>query len=369
MSIWSLDQYSPEGRRAIGLDVAAGVIALALLLLVAVDFSAPLRLVLALLFTFYVPGRTIVTNWPRMERWSGVGMSIVFSLGVLTLLATLCLWAGLWHPLTLFLAESLASLLGLAFSLARRRQAGGAGAATPGQPMAAGRTETDRTETLPVAPASGRGREARGREAPPWRRVDNGPSEPASWPPAQDRQSESSSWGAPERRQPDASTWETPEVRRPEFRPRPMAEDPQSQAQAPAPAPAPAPAAFSADDRRPSFQPRVTAEETHSPAPFPAEDRRPTFQPWPSAGEPKAETPPPPPAPDRQPTFQPWSPAQEPEAETPPWPRAEAPLAPVPPTPPVEEPPGEAPPWPRADKRADGWPADGWQAENWPAES
>lgn len=93
-----------------------------LLLLVVVNFSATLRLLLTALFTFFVPGRAIVSNWPRVARWSAVGMSIAFSLGVLTLLATSTLWAGLWHPLTLFLAEALASLVGLSIGIIRRRR-------------------------------------------------------------------------------------------------------------------------------------------------------------------------------------------------------------------------------------------------------
>jgi uncharacterized membrane protein HdeD (DUF308 family) len=122
VSIWSLDRYSPASRRAIRLDVVACAIAVALGLLVAVDFSAPLRLLLALLFTFFVPGRAIVSNWPRVARWSAVGMSIVFSLGVLTLLATVTLWLGLWNPLALFGVEAVASLAGLTAGIIRRQR-------------------------------------------------------------------------------------------------------------------------------------------------------------------------------------------------------------------------------------------------------
>lgn len=122
MSIWSLDRYSPAARRAIRLDVAACAIAVVLGLLVAVDISATLRLLLALLFTFFVPGRAIVSNWPRVARWSGVGMSIVFSLGVLTLLATVSLWIGLWNPLALFSVVAVASLGGLITGIVRRQR-------------------------------------------------------------------------------------------------------------------------------------------------------------------------------------------------------------------------------------------------------
>lgn len=122
LSIWNSNPPdAPAAKRAERLDLLACAVAVALILLVSVDFSPPLRLLLASLFTFFVPGRAIVSNWARMARWSGVGMSIVFSLGALTLLATITLWAGLWHPLALFLITAMASLAGLAVSIVRRR--------------------------------------------------------------------------------------------------------------------------------------------------------------------------------------------------------------------------------------------------------
>jgi hypothetical protein len=122
VSLWSAAPVAPAARRAERLDLLACGIALALILLVAVDFSAGLRLVLALLFTFYVPGRAIVSNWPRVARWSGVGMSVAFSLGLVTLLATVTLWIGFWHPLGLFVVEAVISLAGLANGVVTRRQ-------------------------------------------------------------------------------------------------------------------------------------------------------------------------------------------------------------------------------------------------------
>jgi len=103
------------------LDLLAGLIAVGLLALVYVDQAGPARVLLTLLFTFFVPGRAIVTNWIRLARWSGVGMSIVLSLTVLTLAATITLWAHLWHPLGLFEAEALVSLAALSVGVLRRR--------------------------------------------------------------------------------------------------------------------------------------------------------------------------------------------------------------------------------------------------------
>lgn len=122
MSFWSLDSYSPAARRSIRLDLAACAIAVALILVVSANIVSPLRVLLALLFTFFVPGRAIITNWPRMARWSGFGMSLVFSLGSLTLISTIALWAGFWHPMAVFVIAALASLAGLITGIVRRQR-------------------------------------------------------------------------------------------------------------------------------------------------------------------------------------------------------------------------------------------------------
>lgn len=114
---------SPTAQRAELLDVTGALIAVILLVLVRTGQPGSLRVLLTLGFTFFVPGRAIVTNWPRMARWSGVGMSMVLSLAVLTLLATTFLWAHLWQPVALFQAEAVLSLAGLAVGVVRRRKA------------------------------------------------------------------------------------------------------------------------------------------------------------------------------------------------------------------------------------------------------
>jgi hypothetical protein len=103
------------------IDLLAGLVAVMLLLVVFLDMAGTLRLLLALLFTFFVPGRAIVSNWPRMADWSGIGMSIVLSLGPLTAVATIALWIRAWHPIALFEVEAVLSLLGLGVAVARRR--------------------------------------------------------------------------------------------------------------------------------------------------------------------------------------------------------------------------------------------------------
>src|ERR1022692_3360891 len=109
-------------QRADVLDLLAGLVAVVLLVRVFTDRVGAARLLLALLFAFFVPGRAIVSNWPRMADWSGIGMSVVLSIATLTLLATVCLWARIWHPLALFQIEALLSLIGLGIAIARRRR-------------------------------------------------------------------------------------------------------------------------------------------------------------------------------------------------------------------------------------------------------
>jgi hypothetical protein len=104
------------------LDVLAAVVAVALLVLVTVNASGPPRILLVLAFTFFVPGRAVITNYPRMARWSALGSSIVVSLGVLAFLATVTLWAHFWHPLALFQVEAVLSLAALAVGIVRRRR-------------------------------------------------------------------------------------------------------------------------------------------------------------------------------------------------------------------------------------------------------
>jgi hypothetical protein len=102
------------------LDVAAALLAGSLLGLIYAGGSGLLRVLLALGFALFVPGRAIVTNWPRMASWSGVAMPMVLSLAVLTLLATGTLWAHFWKPLDLFEVEAWLSLAGLSFAVLHR---------------------------------------------------------------------------------------------------------------------------------------------------------------------------------------------------------------------------------------------------------
>jgi hypothetical protein len=104
------------------LDLSAGLVAIALLALTYLGQSDLLRILLTLGFALFVPGRAIVTNWPRMASWSKVAMPMVLSLTLLTLLATAALWAHIWKPMDLFRAEAWLSVAGLCLGVARRKR-------------------------------------------------------------------------------------------------------------------------------------------------------------------------------------------------------------------------------------------------------
>ena len=102
------------------LDLLAGLIALGLLVLVYEGWSGPPRVLLALAFTFFVPGRAIVSNWDGIARWSEAAISMVFSLALLAFVATVTLWTHIWHPLGLFQIEAWLSLAVLGIGIVRR---------------------------------------------------------------------------------------------------------------------------------------------------------------------------------------------------------------------------------------------------------
>jgi hypothetical protein len=66
-----------------------------------------------------------------MAARSNVAASVLFSLSILTLLATVTLWASYWHPLGLLELECVAAGVGLFTALLRRRRASQAGTAVP----------------------------------------------------------------------------------------------------------------------------------------------------------------------------------------------------------------------------------------------
>jgi len=95
------------------LDLVAAVLTVALVGVVATGRGGVPRILLTLGFAFYAPGRAIVTNWPKLGRWSQVSIAIALSLVVLALVAMISLWEHRWSPLRIFYAEAAFCLAGL----------------------------------------------------------------------------------------------------------------------------------------------------------------------------------------------------------------------------------------------------------------
>jgi len=104
------------------LDAVGMALSVGLLGLVVEGATGPARILLALAFAFFAPGRAIVSNWPRFAYWSEYGMSVVLSLAVLTLLATSTLWAHQWHPVGLFEIEAPMTAAALVAGMVRRHR-------------------------------------------------------------------------------------------------------------------------------------------------------------------------------------------------------------------------------------------------------
>jgi uncharacterized membrane protein len=112
----------PATQQSNLLDLLGALICVGLLALTLAGRSGVPRLLLALAFVAYVPGRAIVSNWPLIARWSEVVMSMIFSVVGLGLIATVALWVHFWHPVGLFQVEAVLSLAGLVLGAARRHR-------------------------------------------------------------------------------------------------------------------------------------------------------------------------------------------------------------------------------------------------------
>jgi uncharacterized membrane protein len=101
-------------------DLAALVIAVGLIGLVVLGTTGLPRILLAVGFAFFVPGRAVVANWPRLAYWSEFGVAVILSLSLLTLAATTALWAHAWHPIGLFEIEAGLCIVAILIGMARR---------------------------------------------------------------------------------------------------------------------------------------------------------------------------------------------------------------------------------------------------------
>jgi hypothetical protein len=105
------------------IDMACVAVTVAVSVAVVTNERNAFRAVAAVAFSFYVPGRAIVSNWPSMAVRPHVALCVLFSLSILTLAATLTLWAHYWHPLGLFEVECIAVEIALFTGFLRRRLA------------------------------------------------------------------------------------------------------------------------------------------------------------------------------------------------------------------------------------------------------
>jgi hypothetical protein len=105
---------------AAGLDVASVAVTCALGLAVVLDVSGSPRVLLALAFTVYVPGRAIVANWPTARARSEFALPIPLSLSVVTGVAVLSLWLRAWNPEAAFAVVGGASVVALLWAIRHR---------------------------------------------------------------------------------------------------------------------------------------------------------------------------------------------------------------------------------------------------------
>jgi hypothetical protein len=101
-----------------------GVTALLAVAVVANERNA-IRIVAAIIFTLFVPGRAVISNWPILATRSPIAASILFSLTILTFVATITLWSDLWRPIGLLEVECAVSTAALIAAIMRRRAAPG----------------------------------------------------------------------------------------------------------------------------------------------------------------------------------------------------------------------------------------------------
>jgi hypothetical protein len=116
------EAQDPAERLGDALDLLAALVAVGLIVLVDDGRQGLPRILLAAGFAFFVPGRAIASNWPRMAAWSEAAMPVILSLAVLMFGAMVTLWAQVWYPMRLFQVEAWLSLAALAVGATRRRR-------------------------------------------------------------------------------------------------------------------------------------------------------------------------------------------------------------------------------------------------------
>lgn len=104
------------------LDLVSVAVTATLAVAVLTEDESAVRGIAALFFTVFVPGRAVVSNWPGIATRAPIAVSVLFSLVLLTLFATVTLWLRFWHPLGLLEVESIISIVALLVGIVRRHR-------------------------------------------------------------------------------------------------------------------------------------------------------------------------------------------------------------------------------------------------------
>ena len=104
------------------LDLVSVAVTATVAVAVLTQDESAVRAVAASLFTLFVPGRAVVTNWPGIAQRAHVAVSVFFSLVLLTFFATVTLWLRYWHPLGLLVVECLVCIVALFVGILRRHR-------------------------------------------------------------------------------------------------------------------------------------------------------------------------------------------------------------------------------------------------------
>jgi hypothetical protein len=131
-------EASVETQLSDVLDLLAATVTISVLVVSATGHSGLPRIALTTAFSFFAPGRAIVSNWPMLARWSQTAMSMILSVTVLTLIATIALWSHAWNVPAIFQIEAWLTLVALAVGIGRRHLPRGAEDEQLGSPSQGG---------------------------------------------------------------------------------------------------------------------------------------------------------------------------------------------------------------------------------------
>jgi hypothetical protein len=124
-----LESIAPKDRTGLATSDLLDVACIALTALAAVALATNehsfARSVAALIFVIFVPGRAIVSNWPEIAVQSVTAVSILFSLALNTLVATVAVWAHVWHPAGMIEVECALAIAALIVAILRRHSTAG----------------------------------------------------------------------------------------------------------------------------------------------------------------------------------------------------------------------------------------------------